>query len=309
MRLLPCLVGKTIAAGMAIVFSYTAVIQARATLRQGSGSTVFFAQKQRASSVPSLTVLGGSAKLYRSGRTYQVGRGAILYEGDILEIPQKLTFCLDYCAGVVYARGWVNLLLVRRESGAIRTFISYSDYISMFSRGFINARSIVQFADLLGGGGFTYPPKNKRAFLLGTMPDDLSLRTDPVSLESVVIDNILYLRVDEGAAIAENVGKSVTVLSDEQTRIVGNNPPEQPLQIDMILGIEGLRVEYTALGLTFTGRINPHNSLRIAGDNVVLDQGAFKYSLRRRYSNGNQISIEVLDPFGKVRVYYRAVGR
>jgi hypothetical protein len=243
------------------------------------------------------TILGGSASLTRQGKTYRVGKGMRLYEGDQLNIPRQLQFCVDYCAGVATARGYLSLILIRRESGAIRNLIAFNDYLTFVARGFSNPRSIVQFWDLVTGAAISYPPKQKQAslsFTVGSSSIHLKLKSEQKT----------YLRVNKGIAEVSNVGQFVTVEAGFANITPKTQPPGLPLRIDDALKIEGAKIERSPLGLILSGKINPLNNIVIQGIPVVNTRdGEFKLLLKYPML-GNQIKLNINSPFGESRTVY-----
>lgn len=247
------------------------------------------------------TVLQGAGTVVRNGQRYAIGRNSRLYEGDIYQ-SRQMVVCLDFCAGVLTSRGLINITLLRREAGAIRTFLAFSDYAALKTRPFTNPRSLVQIVDAHTGLGITYPPVRRYSTATPVLEP-----APPADLKIISKEEKTYLAIARGQVDTENVGRIVSITQQQASISLKDSPPGVPFTWDSALKIWGVKFDPTPFGLKISAKKNPLNFLQIQGSTQINKKGAKtseSSGIIRYPIPGNQIKITVSDPFGRIRDYY-----
>jgi hypothetical protein len=247
----------------------------------------------------SSTVLDGGATLTRGGTFYSVGKGAKIYEGDILNVLDRVQLIAPYGAFVLTKRkGLLKINLTRREGCGMRMYFSYLGPISVNARPKTCKQTSAIFESIFTGASF----EAWGGFQSGLIPNSLIasglLPSDAISFTVQDRESASVLAVSSGAINVQNEGTTVLVAAGQGNLTQKGKPPGRPIKLDEALQLKSLKFYRTPTGLKLDAEINPLNTLLVQGFQVN-PQAEIKWPIL-----GNSLNIGVRNLMGDRTRYY-----
>lgn len=245
-------------------------------------------------------VLDGSATLNRNGSLYSVGRGARIYEGDRLSVPNQARIILPYGAAVVTKRqGTLDFLLIRREGCGIRIQAAYRGGIGAIARPRTCDTSSIIFESLTSGAYFNPWVNTRRGSLIPNTRIAQALpEASGANFTLADKGDASVLAVQSGVVEAQNENAIVPILGGQGNFTKKGQPPGSAIALDNALALNA-HPEISLFGFSLNPKLNPLNSLFFKGKEIDPS------TIVNWPILGNQLEFEVRSADGeRSRVYY-----
>jgi hypothetical protein len=219
-------------------------------------------------------VLDGSAQLNRNGALFNVGRGARLYEGDSLAVPNRLQIIFPYGAAIVTKRqGSMKFLLSRREGCGIRVHVTYRGGIGAVARPKTCLTSSIVIESLASGAYFNPWVNTRRGGLAPNTRIAQALPPESNGAAFTLTDRneTSILAVSSGTVEAQNENVAVSILGGQGNITPKGQPPSPAIALDNALTIR-LKPSLTPLGYRLNASLNPLNFLYYKGVEIDPSQ-------------------------------------
>lgn len=245
-------------------------------------------------------VLDGSATLTRGGRLYRAERNVRLYEGDILNIPERIQLIAPYGAATITKRkGLLKILLSRQEGCGIRVYIAYSGGIGANARPKSCPSSSIVFESLTTGVFFN-PWINSRSGQL--LPNTLIAQVTPsltgASFEATDRGTTSVLAVQSGVVEAKSANAIVPVSEGMGNLTERDQPPGPALSLNEDLSAPSLRVVRVPTGIKVFAEISALNTVEVQGVKYLFGQ-TIPYPV-----SGNSLRVRIWNAVGtRSRLY------
>lgn len=208
-------------------------------------------------------VLDGDAQLNRNGSLYSVGRGARIYEGDSLAVPNRLQVILPYGAAIVTKRaGSLKFLLLRREGCGIRVQAVYRGGIGAIARPRTCPTSSIIFESLASGAFFNPWVDTRRGSLIPNtqIAEALPLGSSGAAFTLADRGEASILAVQSGGVEAQSENVNAPIFGGQGNITAKGQPPGPAIALDNALSL-GLMPTITPIGFRLNAVFNPLNFL------------------------------------------------
>jgi hypothetical protein len=214
-------------------------------------------------------VLSGESTLNRNGNLYSAERGARIYEGDRLTIPNRLQVILPYGSAVISKRsGALDFVLIRREGCGIRVQATYRGGIGAIARPRTCPTSSIVLESLTSGAFFNPWVNTRRGQLI---PNTRIAQALPESTGAnfTLTDKgeTSILAVESGAVESQSENVIVPVVGGQGNLTKKGQPPGPAIALDNALSLTQ-KFESTPLGYRLNVDLNPLNFLFYKGVEV-----------------------------------------